>query len=168
MGLPSKLKNFNFFNDGNSYVGICPEVVLPKLMRKTEEYRGGGMNGDVTIDQGMQGMSMEITTGFMPEIYRSFGSANISGRQLRWVGAYQRDDTGVVDAVEVSARGRFTEIDPGNAKAGEDAGMKTTVPLTYYRLTINGRVEIEIDLLNFIETIDGVDRLAEQRKAIGV
>lgn len=168
MGLPIKLKNFNFFDDANSYVGKCPEVTLPKLTRKTEEYRAGGMNGPVMIDHGMEGLSMEITTGFIEEIYRGFGSTRISGRQLRWVGAYQDDDTGTVKAVEVSARGRFTSIDPGNSKAGEDAGMKTTIPLTYYRLTVDGRVEIEIDLLNFIESIDGVDRLAEQRRAIGV
>lgn len=30
------------------------------------------------------------------------------------------------------------------------------------------RVEMEIDLLNFIEIMDGVDLLAAQRKAIGL
>ncbi|RBJ63771.1 phage tail protein, partial [Pseudomonas sp. MWU12-2534b] len=31
MALPSKLKNFNVFEDGVSFVGEVPEVQLPKL-----------------------------------------------------------------------------------------------------------------------------------------
>ena len=30
MALPKKLKNFNLFNDGASYMGIASEVVLPR------------------------------------------------------------------------------------------------------------------------------------------
>lgn len=40
---------------------------------------------------------------------------------------------------------------------------------TYYKLTVAGRVIHEIDLLNMIEIgPDGVDRMAEHRKAIGL
>jgi P2 family phage contractile tail tube protein len=40
---------------------------------------------------------------------------------------------------------------------------------TYYKETINGRVMHEIDLINMIEIgPDGVDRMAEHRKAIGL
>lgn len=168
MALPRKLKNFNMFIDGNTFAGVASEVVLPKLTRKTEEFRAGGMNGPVQIDQGMNGLEMEITLGMDTQIYRGFGDPSISGRQLRWTGAYQRDDTGEVLAVEVSARGRWTEIDPGTAKAGDDAPTKVKGALTYYKLTVAGQVEAEIDLLNFVETIGGEDRLADQRKAIGV
>ena len=51
MALPSKLKNFNLFNDGHSYMGQVDEVVLPKLTAKMEEWRGGGM--DAPVDIGM-------------------------------------------------------------------------------------------------------------------
>lgn len=40
---------------------------------------------------------------------------------------------------------------------------------TYYKETINGQVIHEIDLINMIEIgPDGVDRMAEHRKAIGL
>jgi len=45
MGLPRKLKNFNLFQNGVSFMGMVPEVTLPKLSRKMEEYRAGGMSG---------------------------------------------------------------------------------------------------------------------------
>lgn len=43
MGLPRVLKNYNLFNDGESYMGQVEEVTLPKLARKTEDYRGAGL-----------------------------------------------------------------------------------------------------------------------------
>ena len=45
MALPRKLKYLNLFNDGLSYMGVVQSVTLPKLTRKLENYRGGGMNG---------------------------------------------------------------------------------------------------------------------------
>ncbi|TBM13922.1 phage tail protein, partial [Hafnia alvei] len=45
MGMPRKLKYLNLFNDGLSYMGVVSSVTLPKLTRKLENYRGGGMNG---------------------------------------------------------------------------------------------------------------------------
>nr|EIU3915752.1 phage major tail tube protein [Pseudomonas aeruginosa] len=40
--------------------------------------------------------------------------------------------------------------------------------LTYYKLSVDGEVLIEIDLLNFVYIVDGDDRLAEHRKALGI
>ncbi|WP_435605886.1 phage major tail tube protein [Pseudomonas knackmussii] len=87
---------------------------------------------------------------------------------LRFAGAYQRDDTGEVTAVEIVARGRYETIDPGDAKPGENTEHKFTMACTYYKLTVDGQEVIEIDLLNFIEKVDGQDILAAQRKAIGL
>ncbi|MBI6358056.1 phage major tail tube protein, partial [Proteus mirabilis] len=52
MALPRKLKNFNLFMNGVNYVGVAEELTLPKITRKLEAYRGGGMNGSVQIDMG--------------------------------------------------------------------------------------------------------------------
>ena len=50
MSLPRKLKNMNLFNEGESYLGEIKTVVLPKLTRKMEDYRGGGMNAPIKVD----------------------------------------------------------------------------------------------------------------------
>jgi P2 family phage contractile tail tube protein len=169
MALPSKLKNHNVFYNGNNFLGLCSEAELPKLTRKTEEYRAAGMNGPVDADLGMEKMEMTHTYGgFMREIYRQFGISRADGVLMRFAGAYQRDDTEQVDAVEVVVRGRHTEIDPGSAKAGDDTEFKVVSTLTYYKLTVNGAVEVEIDFINFVEITGGIDRLAEQRAAIGL
>lgn len=169
MALPRKLKNFNLFNDGLSFVGVASEIVLPKLTRKMEETRNGGMNGPVDADLGMEKLEAEHSYGgIVREIFNQFGISRVDGVLLRFAGAYQRDDTGEVDAVEVVMRGRHAEIDGGTSKAGDDTAFKVKSTLSYYKLTINGETAIEIDLLNMVEMVNGEDRLAEQRRAIGL
>lgn len=169
--LPSKLKNMNLFNDGNSYLSIAKTVTLPKLARKMEAYRGGGMDGSVKVDLGGSddGLQIEwILGGLDLIVLRQYGAVKVDGVQLRWAGAYQRDDDGQVTAVEIIGRGRHEEIDMGDAQPGEDTEHKISTALTYYKLSIDGREVIEIDNLNFIYKVDGKDLLAEQRKAIGI
>lgn len=168
MALPRKLKNMNLFNDGVTYLGQVGEVTLPKLTRKMEEWRGGGMNAPIKIDQGMEGLELEaVCGGIMRDVFGQFGIARHDGVMLRFAGAYQRDDTGQVDAVEVVVRGRHEEIDPGKAKAGDDTEFKFKITASYYKLVMNGETLVEIDVVNMVENVGGVDRLLEQRIAIG-
>jgi len=168
MALPRKLKNLNLFNDGESYLGQVVEVKLPTLSRTMEDYRGGGMNGPVKIDNGQEAIELEWKCGgMMRSVLRQYAATRHDAAQLRFAGAYQRDDTGAVDAVEVVIRGRHAEIDAGTAKAGDDTEFSVKTACSYYKLSINGIVEIEIDLVNMVEIVGGVDRLAAQRRAIG-
>lgn len=169
MGLASVLKNFMLFNDGTSYMGQVEEVKLPKLKRKMEDIRAGGMNGPVKADLGQEGLEIEFTCpGIMRQVFQQYGTTKVDGILLRFAGAYQRDDTCAVQAVEIVVRGRHEEIDAGDAKGGDKGKTNVKSALTYYKLTIDGKVDIEIDLLNFIEIINGKDTLADQRKALGL
>lgn len=169
MGLPRKLKNFNLYNDGNSYLGQIAEFTQPKIALQMEEWRGGGMLGPVKIDMGLQLIEAEFTNGgLVLQALRQFGTPRVDGVLLRLVGAYQRDDGSAVQAVETVMRGRHEEIDMGNAKAGEDTEHKFKLPLSYYKLVVDNRVELEIDMINAIFLVDGIDRYAEIRAAIGL
>lgn len=168
MSLPSKLKNLNLFNDGESYIGQITEFKLPTLTRKMEDYRAGGMAGPIGIDLGQEKIEAEWKCGgLMKQVLRQYGVVAHNGVQLRMAAAYQREDTGEVDAVEIVIRGRHTEIDSGTGKPGEDTEFSVKTGVSYYKLTINGRVEIEIDLVGMVFIVDGKDLLAEQRRAIG-
>jgi P2 family phage contractile tail tube protein len=169
MALPSVLKNFNLFNDAKSYLGVAEEIKLPKLSRKLEDFRGGGMNGPVGIDLGQEKLEMEFGCGgIMEQVFEQYGTTKVDGVMLRFAGAYQRDDTAQVQAVEVVVRGRHAELDMGDAKGGDKGKLTVKSALTYYKLTIDNKVKIEIDLLNMIEVVNGKDMLQEQRKAIGM
>lgn len=169
MGLPRKLKHFALFHDGVSHVGEVPEVTLPKLARKTDDYRSGGMNMPIKSDHGMEAMEMDWTAaGFMRELFITWGAARHDAVLLRFVGALQRDDADTVDSIEVIVRGRHVELDPGTAKPAEQTAFKVKSAISYYKLLMNGETLIEIDAVNLVENVGGVDRLAEVRAILGV
>ncbi|GKS83223.1 phage major tail tube protein [Acidovorax sp. SUPP1855] len=169
MGLPRKLKHYALFQDGISHVGEVPEITLPKLTRKMEDYRSGGMNMPIKSDFGMDAMEMEWTAaGYMRELFLSWGAARHDAVLLRFVGALQRDDAEAVDSLEITVRGRHVELDPGNAKPGDQTAFKVKSAISYYKVVLNGETLIEIDAVNLIEIVGGVDRLAEVRSILGM
>ncbi len=172
MALPRKLKYLNMFNDGLSYMGVVESVTLPKLTRKLENYRGGGMNGAAAIDFGLDddALTVEWSVGGLPDValWAQYAAPGADAVPLRFAGSYQRDDTGEIVAVEVVMHGRHKEIDGGENKQGENTSTKLSTVCTYYRLTIDGSDVIEIDTVNMVEKVNGVDRLEQHRRAIGL
>ncbi len=167
--LPGKLKNFNVWVNGTPHTNEALEITLPVLASTTSDYRGGGMNGAVEVDMGTEKLEMEVVYGgFMSAMFGGFGQSRIDSELVRFAGAYQHEDTGAVDAVEVVVRGRHRQIDPGSAKGGEDTEFTVSSALTYYKLVVNGTTMVEIDHVNFVFNVNGEDRLAAQRAAIGL
>jgi len=167
MAFKRTLKRMDTFNEGQSYLGTVASVTLPKLARKFEEWRGGGLDRPVKIDLGGEALEMEFALGG-PElgVLRQYGAVGVAAVYLRFAGAYQDDRTGAVDSYEVTVRGRHEEIDMGEAKVGESGEFKVKSALAYYRLDVNGVTEIEIDVLADTFIVGGVDRNAELRAAI--
>jgi len=149
---------------------VVKSVTLPALGRKMEAWRGAGMNGPVKADLGFSddGIQLEWKTGGLDLIsLKQFGMVSAAGVAMRFSGAYEQDDTGEVSAVEIVVRGRHETIEMGDAQPGEDTEHSMTTTCTYYKLTVDNEEIIEIDLLNFIEKVGGVDMLEKQRNALG-
>jgi P2 family phage contractile tail tube protein len=169
MGMPRVLKDMMLFNEGLAYQGEAKTVTLPTLTRKMEEHRGAGMSGALQMDMGMEAMELSFTCGGpMRQVLRQWGVPTIDGVYVRFAGNYQRDDTGDIDHIEVIARGRHSEIEMGDQETGEASDFNVTMALAYFKLVWNGRVEMEIDPINMIELVNGIDRLAERRALLGV
>lgn len=171
MGLPYILKNMNMFLNGAGYVGQIAEVTLPPLVRKMEGYRGGGMDGPVKVDMGLSddGIVFEWKPGgFLVEAYQGFGAVTHDAEMIRWVGAYQDDGAGLYKTVEVTTRGRHEEITPGTAKPSEKGEETIKTTASYYKLTVDGATVIEIDIMNMVFVVNGTDRNAELRAALGI
>lgn len=169
MGMPRKLKDLMLFNSGLAYIGQVSGFTLPKPTRKLDDWRGGGMDGIVKIDLGSEAMEAEWTLGGpMRDVLSQYGVVSVDGVGLRFACAYQQEDTGQVDSVEVIIRGRHEEIDMGEQKLGEAGEFKVKTAIAYYRLDWNGVTVIEIDVLAGILIVDGIDRRAELRAAIGI
>jgi len=169
MALPKKLKDFNLFGNGNNWQGQISSLTLPELARQMEEYRGGGMSGTVDIDMGLQKLEFQWTpAGLIPEVFDQFGTPQAAAELLRFAGSYQRDDTGETIPVEIECRGRHSTIGMGDAEAGGNNTGSVTTTLSYYKLNIAGEDVVEIDVINKIERVRGVDRQEEHRRNIGL
>jgi len=168
--LPRRLKNFNLYVDGRSMLGLCPAVTLPKLTRKMDEYRAGGLNAPMKIDMGHEALSLEFELAENEEnLLKSWGINDMSALGLRFRAALERDGIDpVVEGLDIYVRGRLSEVDHGSHKPGEAANMKYRMELIYYKLTQNGDDILEIDLINMKEVVGGVDRLSAIREALGI
>ncbi|WP_374414215.1 phage major tail tube protein [Novosphingobium colocasiae] len=169
MGMPRTLKDMMMFNEGEAYQGDAKTVTLPTLTRKMEGYRGAGSSGEVQMDMGHEAMEAKFVCGGpMRQILRQWGTPTVDGVYIRFAGNYQAEDTGDVDHIEVIMRGRFSEIEMGDQEMGSPSEFTTTMAVAYYKLVWNGRTEIEMDPLNMIEVVNGVDLLAERRALMGL
>jgi hypothetical protein len=168
--IPRKLKNFALFVDGYGYAGRCEEIALPKLTRKMEEFRAGGMDGPVEIDLGQEKLECEVTLAEYDEsVIKQYGLQDGSAVKVKMKGSIERDDaSGDKDPVEVVLQGRWRELDFGTWKGGENSTLKMAVAATYYKYSSKGEDLIEIDLVNMVCLVGGQDRLATTRANLGI
>lgn len=169
MALPRVLKDMMIFNDAEAYMGEAKTIALPKLARKLEAYRGAGMDRAIMIDMGAEDdLTIEHSYGGpIRQIFQQHALMLTGAVGIRFVGAYQNDETGGLDTVEIVVRGRHSEIDMGSAEPGEMGEFKVVTACSYYKLVWNGVTLIEDDPINMVLIVDGVDRMAERRAALG-
>ncbi|MCX8017175.1 MAG: phage major tail tube protein [Rhodocyclaceae bacterium] len=167
--LPKVLKNMNLFVDGRGYAGRVDEIQLPKLALKTEEHRAGGMDAPIEIELGMEKLEAELTVSdYDAELFRLFGLLESRSVPLTLRGAVQAQGQPQAQPVVVQLQGGIRSLEPSAWKPGDKSTIKASVAAHYYKLSINGADLIEIDLLNLVRRVGGVDQLASVRQAIGV
>lgn len=162
------LKNINLFVDGRGYAGQIDEYSPPDLTITTEDYRGGGMDAPISLDMGMEVLETSFALiAYDPDILALYGVAE--GRTVPFTarGALESYD-GTVKAVSHKMRGRIITLARGAWAPGQKPTLTITMRLDYYQETHDGRVIHEIDIENMRRVVDGVDRLAEQRAALGI
>lgn len=168
--LPKFIKNANVFFEGDSWAGRFDEVAFGKLARKLEKYRGGGMDAEIDIDLGYDMPEPEITLKeHVPALIKAWGECAADGVLLRILAGANSDGPGCPhDSIEFVMRCRPKEIDFGSYKGGSLVDKKTPFTTSYFKYMLNGETLIELDPINMIQIIGGVDRSAKIREAIGV
>ena len=166
--IPEVLRNFSCFIDGRGMAGKCTEVQPPKVTVKTEEFRGGGMEGPIDVDMGLEKMEAMFTlSSFEPEVLALWGVSSGSPIAAEFRGAFQ-SETGAVRAAIINVRGTLTELDPGSWKAGDNAELKGKISVRAYKCTVDGQVAHDIDMVAGTRIINGVDQSQAIREALGL
>lgn len=162
------LKNFNLFVDGRGYAGQIEELQLPTLAIAAEEYRAGGMDAPIDIDMGMEKLEATFSlSGADKAALARFGLADGQQTQITARGSLESRN-GTITPVVVQMRGKVMRVEPGAWQAGQKSSWSYTVSLEYYRYEQGNEVLHEIDVLNFVRIVSGVDQLAQHRANIGL
>lgn len=166
--IPRVLKNFTLTIDGRGQAGTISTLTLPVLTTQMEDFRGGGMDAPVGIDMGMEKLETSFALfEYNPDILALYGLADGAATQLTARGAMRRDGEAAV-AMVVNMTGVIKSFDPGDWEAGAQTTATFAMDLRYLKITAGGRELVEIDVVNMIRRINGVDQLESIRTAIGV
>ena len=168
--VPEKINEYNVYLDGVKMIGVAEEVELPTLGMKSGNVEGMGILGEVESPTLGQFEKMEQVINFShmyssaAAVMQRYSSVNITVRAAQQnydlQGGYNHIQLRVV------SRGRVKNFEPGKLKRGENMGAKLTLELTYLLIETGGQKQIEIDKLNNVYKVNGVDLLAQIRAMV--
>jgi len=164
VALPRLLKNFNIYLDGDSYAGRCDSVTLPNITAVVESHRAGGMNGsvevEVEVELGLELMTMSLViSDFDPKLVALFNQANLPITLRGSVQAQHQKGEPVV----INIRGLHKGLEFGDWSGGSKSTQTLQISLNYFRYRQKDVEYAEIDLLNMVQKIGGIDQLADDR-----
>ena len=171
MKLATKINAYNVYLDGKKLVGISDEVTLPDFEALTETLSGAGILGE--IDEPLLGhfkaSEMEIPFRTLNEyMFRLASMSKALNLTLR--ASTQTIDTGNINTGAMPSRivikGKNKAITGGKLKQGEGTGSSIKVEITYILIEVNGSKKFELDKLNFVYKVNGVDLLSTIRKQV--
>jgi P2 family phage contractile tail tube protein len=162
------LKYLNLFVDGRGHAGKIEEYNAPDLTLTTEDFRGGGMDAPIDIEMGMEKLTTSyVVTSYDANLLALWGVKTGAPIQLTARGSLESLD-GTTKPVVHNMTGKLLSVARGTWGSGSKPSLTITQTLTYYREVHDGRVINEIDVINMIRVVDGVDQLAAHRANIGL
>ena len=157
--IPTKINKYNVYAKGNKLLGRGDEMELPKFETPGETVSGAGILGE--IDDPTVGY---FTNQTMDVPFRVLDQAAVDmldmtkAVQLEIRGAQQTTDS---EGNIVVVRGRPNSFTPGKLKNGSTMDTAISLSILYILIELDGESMVELDKLNEVFKIRGVDMLAE-------
>lgn len=167
MALPFILRNFSVHIDGTPKFGEGDQCKIPTLEIQTEEFRGGGMDIPVMLDLGMK--VLEIEWRFFsidPQAFTVLGLAPGNLIPITFRGHLQGEN-GNERAVIVRTRTLVTKVDPGSWEAGKKTELNCAGNPHYLKIQHGETVLYEIDPMNAVRAVNGINQLERMRVNLG-
>lgn len=166
-----RLEGYEVFVEGTRKLGTA-DVTLPELKYKTETLSGAGIGGDIEMGTPGQTESMELGLTWRTINEDGVSLMAMQSHDLELRGANQHYDAGtgkfIRHAVKINVRGIPKSGNLGKFEMASRSDMETTLEALYLKITMDGKKMVEIDKLNYIHYIDGVDYLEGLRQALGL
>lgn len=168
LAIPEVINNFNTYQGGNLKIGVTGEVSLPDLKTITEEISGSGILGvyETSVIGQFEAIDQEIPFRILDQgVFDLMDQTKVVDLTFRASQQSTVRATGDLEykAMRIVQRGKFKEFKNGKLERGKQMGASVTLGLFYYLIEIDGVKKLEIDKLNSIYTVNGVDLLKKVR-----
>lgn len=167
--IPDKINNFNVYDGKTRLVGVSAEITLPSFDPLTETINVAGAAGefDSSVTGSFGSMKLEIP---FENLYEDFFAFAASKNPVVIRGAMEVFNTQTQEKdskrIVITVKGLQMNIKPGVLKKGGKGNPSITKEVTYIKITIDGETQVELDKLNSIFNLGGVDMLAKIRSQI--
>lgn len=163
------LRNYTAYVQGVSNHLAVDELTPPEVMDKMEAARGGGMQAEVDVPVGLEKMAAAMKfKGRDPSVMARAGLAPGTRERVTFRGFTVSEIDGSEHAEMLIIEGRIQQ--KGDAwKTGSIVGVSYPIQsITYYKHVIDGLLIHEIDLINAIQIVNGIDQMTGARSALGL
>ena len=146
--IPEKINDFNTYLDGNKMIGVAASVTLPEVKMKTS-----------TVFESMeQEIDFNVLYSSAMDMLSPLSVVNLTLRAAQQV--YDKTGGYAFKGLRVVEMGRVKTFNPGKVEKGEGMEAKVTLELTYLLVENDGSPLLEVDKLNGVYKVNGVDMLA--------
>ena len=166
-----RITDANVYVDGGSFLGRASEVTLPDIKATMASHNALGLSAKIELPTGLDAMEMTIK---LNGIYADI--ANIGANP------YNTHDFQVRAAIETfGSAGRtiteslvcyivaFAKGSPnGSFKQHEPVDATLTLQVQAIKLEVAGSVVYDIDIINGIWLVDGIDVVGAKRAILGI
>lgn len=171
MAIDQVIQNFEVYEDAKRFLGVA-DAKLPSLSFITASMSGAGIAGNIdTIVKGhTEAMSLSMNFRTMTEA--AMGLTTPDCHQIEFRGARQDEDATSRRLIVVPVKHVLVVL-PKTYDAGKFAPASTSdasgeYAVRYWAHYVNGKKILEVDPMNYICLINGVDYLADTRAALGL
>jgi len=161
MAADNILSRWAIWVDGIGKAGNAKEYTPPVLEVLTSDFQAGDMDMPIPVDVGMAPMETSFSLyGVDITVLPLFGLRQGTRTAVSVRSTYTDRSGNSYDLVE-EIGGMITKIERDTQDGGDqsDKAMKVTMKLDYYKVVRSGVVLIEIDPVNHVRTLGGIDAL---------
>ena len=164
------ISNFAVYEDAVEFLGMS-EATVPEVENVAEEMSGSGIGGKLeSIVLGhVEAMTLTLNFRTVTAAAIKLAEPRLHRLDLRAAQQEQNTRTGIIETRSVKhiLRVKPKKFSPGKLAAASAADASGEYAVYYYAINIDGVKKIEIDPLNFIYIINGIDYMKDIRKALG-
>lgn len=167
----AKVYDANCYINNSSKHGQAAEITCPNITAMMTDYKALGMVGSAEFFNGFDKMEATIKWTY-PDNDTKIAFANfmkpvdvmVRSSKAEYDGAGIQNEKPVV----IYLKGYPKQHNGGLYKPKEDTEVENTLSVLYYKEEVDGEEIVEVDVLNNIYKVNGVDLLAERRQNLGI